>query len=198
MPKLIENARELIIETSEKLLFEVGYKGFKIREVVSRCGIATGTIFNYFASKEMLIASIIAKDWADYLEHIKRDCDLASDIASGIRAIYEGIEAFSKKYEPIWMDYSGNIIGRFGKHHIALRGQIADILSKMLLRFERRIDRAIIDIFAETVLASAVQNDIGLADLLRFTAMLFPNIEDDDRTEGHFHLKDVKKGVDYE
>ncbi|HHU48661.1 MAG: TetR/AcrR family transcriptional regulator [Caldicoprobacterales bacterium] len=178
MPKLIENAKELILETSKKLLFEVGYEGFKIREVASRCGIATGTIFNYFASKEMLIASIIAKDWINYLDDIKRECDLASDIASGVTGIYKGIEAFSKKYESIWMGYSGDIIGRFGKHHLTLRGQIADILSKMLLHFEKKLDKSVVNILAETVLASAVQKDIGLTDLLRFTAMLIPNIED--------------------
>jgi AcrR family transcriptional regulator len=178
MPKLIENAKELILETSEKLLFEVGYKGFNIREVANRCGIATGTIFNYFASKEMLIASIIANDWADYLENIKRECSLASDITSGVSDIYKGIEAFSNKYESIWMGYSGDIIGRFGEYHLTLRGQIADILNKMLLRFGKKLDKSVVNIFAETVLASAVQKDIGMTDLLRFTAMLFPNIED--------------------
>jgi len=178
MPKLIENAKEQILETSEKLLFEVGYKGFKIREVASRCGIATGTIFNYFAGKEMLIATIIAKDWTDCLEDIKRECALASDIASGVSSIYIGIEAFSEKYEPIWMGYSGDIIGSFGKYHLTLRGQIADILNKMLLRFEKKLDKSVVNIFAETALASAVQKDIGLTDLLRFTAMLFPNKEE--------------------
>ena len=52
MPKIIENVKELILDTSEKLLFQVGYKGFTIRGVAKRCGIAPGTIFNYFASKE--------------------------------------------------------------------------------------------------------------------------------------------------
>lgn len=178
MPKLIENAKELILKTSEKLLFEVGYKGFKIREVAGRCGIATGTIFNYFASKEMLIASIIAKDWTAYLENIKKECDLASDISSGVSSIYKGIVAFSKKYELIWMEYSGNNIGRFGEHHLTLRGQIADILNKMLLRFGKKHDKSFVNIFAETVLASAGQKDIALTDLLRFTAKLFPNIDD--------------------
>ena len=64
--------------------------------MAGRCGIATGTIFNYFASKEMLIASIIAKDWTAYLENIKKECDLASDISSGVSSIYKGIVAFSK------------------------------------------------------------------------------------------------------
>lgn len=44
--------------------------------------------------------------------------------------------------------------------------------------FEKKPDKPVLNIFAETVLASAVQKDIGLTDLLRFTAMLFPDIED--------------------
>jgi len=175
MPKLIENAKELILETSEKLLFKVGYKGFKIREVAKCCGIATGTIFNYFDSKEMLIATIMAKDWANFLVEIQKECSLATDIAAGVSAIYNGIDTFCKKYEPIWRGYSGNLIGQFGKYHVTLRQQIADILSTLLLRFNIKEDMSVVSIFAEAILASAVQKDIDLPSLLKFTSLLFPS-----------------------
>ncbi len=179
MPKIIENARELILETSEKLLFQAGYNGFTIRKVARRCGIAPGTIFNYFASKETLIAAIMAKDWADFLAEIKKECNLAKDIAAGVSAIYKGIESFSGKYESIWAGCSGSIIDQFRKHHVMLRQQIADILSNLLLRFANgKKALPVIHIFAETILASAVQKDIDLASLLQFTSLLFPQAAD--------------------
>jgi len=173
MPKIIENAKELIIDASEKLLFQVGYKGFTIREVAKRCGIASGTIFNYFTSKETLIAIIMAKDWSNFLADIQNECNSAKDIAAGVSAIYKGIESFFKKYGSIWADYPGNIIGQFGKHHLALRQQISDMLSNLLLRFNRKKALPVVSIFAEAVVASAVQNDIDLQDLLQFISLLF-------------------------
>jgi len=174
MPKLIENAKELILETAEKLLFQVGYKGFKIREIASRCGIASGTIFNYFASKEMLITAIMARDWDNLLAEIKRECDLATDMAAAVSVIYKGIKSFVQKYESILMDYPGNIIGQFRKHHVAVRQQITDILSILLVRLNRSEPLPVVSIFAEAVLASSVQEDIDLQALLQFTLKIFP------------------------
>jgi len=172
MPKIIENAKELILETSENLLFQAGYKGFTIREVAKRCGIASGTIFNYFSSKEMLISIIMAKDWSNFLSDMQRECNLAKDIAAGVSAIYNGIESFVKKYGSIWEDCPSNIISNFRKHHLVLRQQIADLLSDLLLRFNRKKALPVISVFAEAVLSSAVQKDISLPELLQFTTLL--------------------------
>lgn len=173
MPKIIENVKELILDTSEKLLFQVGYKGFTIRGVAKRCGIAPGTIFNYFVSKEELITTIMAKDWENLLAGIKKECDLATDIAVGVSVIYKGIESFVQKYELVCMDYPGNIISQFRKHHRSMHQQITDILNTLLTRLNREEELSIISIFAETILASSVQKDIDLPSLLKFTSRLF-------------------------
>jgi len=174
MPKLIENAREHILETAEKMLFQVGYQGFKIREIAKRCGIASGTIFNYFASKEMLVTAIMARDWDNLLADIKKECDLATDITAAVSIIYKGIKLFVQKYESILMDYPGNIIGQFRKYHVTVHQQIADLLNNLLLRLNRRVPLPVVSIFAESVLATSVQKDIDLQALLQFTSMLFP------------------------
>lgn len=176
MPKLIKNAKELILETAEKLLFQAGYEGFKIREIAKRCGIASGTIFNYFANKEMLISAIMARDWNNLLTEIKRECDLATDVAAAVRIIYKGIRSFVQKYESVFMDYPGNIIGQLRKHHVAVRQQITDILSNLLLRLGRKEPLPVISIFVEAILASSVHKDIDLQSLLQFTSLLFPPV----------------------
>lgn len=176
MPKLIKNAKELILETSEKLLFQVGYKDFKIREIARRCGIASGTIFNYFTNKEMLITAIMARDWDNLLVDIKRECDLATDIATAVSIIYKGVRSFVEKYESIFVDYPGNIIGQFRKYHLTVRQQITDILSNLLSRLNKMEPLPVISIFAEAILASSAQKDIDLQALLQFTSLLFPPV----------------------
>jgi AcrR family transcriptional regulator len=74
MPKIIDNARENLLTAAEELLFDEGYKGVTIRKVAKRCGMAAGTVFNYFENKDMLIASVIARDWAKVLQRIIKVC----------------------------------------------------------------------------------------------------------------------------
>jgi hypothetical protein len=72
------------------------------------------------------------------------------------------------------MDCPGNIIGQFRKYHLTARQQITDILKSLLLRLNRKESLPVISIFAETVLASSVQEDIDLHALLQVTSLLFP------------------------
>ena len=51
MPKIIEGAREKILTNAKRRLFEKGYLHLSLREVAKESGIATGTIYNYFANK---------------------------------------------------------------------------------------------------------------------------------------------------
>lgn len=172
MSKRIENVRELILVKSEELLFEAGYKGFNMREIAKRCGIAVGTIFNYYESREILIATIMAKDWRAYISEMSQKSNEAVDVQEGISAIYNGINSYSRKYETIWYGYPGNIIGYLGTYHARLRQKIADIIINLLSRFNIRLDDSVVSIYAEAVLASSVNKDLDLEDLLKFTTQL--------------------------
>ena len=56
MPKIIENVREQLLAEAKKQVFEHGYADTTIRSVARACGLGVGTVYNYFSSKEMLIA----------------------------------------------------------------------------------------------------------------------------------------------
>lgn len=68
MPKLINDLRNRILDSAERLLTEKGYQGLTIREIADECGIASGTVYNYFKSKEMLVGTIIGNRWIATLE----------------------------------------------------------------------------------------------------------------------------------
>ena len=63
MPKIIINAREEILKEAKRQLLENGYSATTIRSVAKATGIATGTVYNYFPSKDMLLASFMMEDW---------------------------------------------------------------------------------------------------------------------------------------
>ena len=63
MPKIIENIREKLLEEAKRQVSESGYSSMTIRSVATACGVGTGTVYNYFPSKDMLVASFMLEDW---------------------------------------------------------------------------------------------------------------------------------------
>ena len=62
MPKIIENVRHQLLTEAKRQISERGYKSTTIRSVAAECGVAVGTVYNYFKSKDILIASFILED----------------------------------------------------------------------------------------------------------------------------------------
>ena len=50
MPKIIDEAREKILSAAKHTLLGQGYSVLSLRGVARQCGIAVGTIYNYFES----------------------------------------------------------------------------------------------------------------------------------------------------
>lgn len=60
-----ETTRARIIDVARKLFKENGLDGATTRDVAAAAGIATGTLFNYFPSKEALAAELVNDSLAD-------------------------------------------------------------------------------------------------------------------------------------
>jgi len=53
--------RERILETAAKLFTGTGWEGTTTREIAAAAGIATGTLFNYFETKEAIATCLIGE-----------------------------------------------------------------------------------------------------------------------------------------
>ena len=63
MPKIIENLEQKLIEEAQKQVAQSGYGAFTIRSVAKACGVGIGTVYNYFQSKDELLAAFLLDDW---------------------------------------------------------------------------------------------------------------------------------------
>ena len=73
MPKIITNVREQLLTEAKRQIVETGYASTTIRSVASACNLGVGTVYNYFKSKDMLIASFMVDDWQECLAKMKQE-----------------------------------------------------------------------------------------------------------------------------
>lgn len=76
---LKEETRQKIIDTARDLFMQHGYEHTKTKTIAKACGIAEGTLFNYFASKDEILITIF--------EAIGIDSVQTSDLPSPIDMI---------------------------------------------------------------------------------------------------------------
>ena len=128
MPKIIENVREQLLREAKKQIAESGYAKTTIRSVAKACGLGTGTVYNYFPSKDMLIASVMAEDWKLCLQQMaERTFDEPERIIQGI---YEGLFGFMQKYHTLFCDRDAAKVyaTMFSERHQQLRKQLASFV----------------------------------------------------------------------
>ncbi len=132
MPKIIENVREQLLSEAKRQISERGYANTTIRSVAGECGLATGTVYNYFKSKDMLIATFVLEDWHAAFNGIK-SCR-TNDAEVLLKCIYDALVGFSKKHEALFSDRDAKQVFAtvFSERHAILRKQIAEIVSPLI------------------------------------------------------------------
>ncbi len=128
MPKHLGKVKENILKSAEHLLLQKGLKTFTLRAVAAECHIAVGTIYNYFPSKDMILAEIMLADWMQTVSRTKVLCEVAKTVEEALKSAFGEVSVFTGKYSPIWAEYSAPV--SFGKEdfdrHKMLVTQLAD------------------------------------------------------------------------
>lgn len=128
MPKIIENVRQQLLTEAKRQITEVGYKSTTIRSVATACKVAVGTVYNYFKSKDILIASFILEDWllclssiGEYPKEDKKDY---------LSFIHSSLNGFVGKYTKLFSDRdAAQVFGiAFSERHRQLRAQLAELI----------------------------------------------------------------------
>ena len=133
MPKIIENCREKLLDEARRQINECGYGALTMRGVASACGVGVGTVYNYFPSKDSLIATFMLEDWQ------AATADMHKAFGSGspseiLSAEYDGLVAFGKQHRALFSDPAAiaafSVLPR--AWHKRLREQLAIPLERAL------------------------------------------------------------------
>ena len=132
MPKIIENLPEKLVSEARRQVAESGYSALTIRSVAKECGVGVGTVYNYYASKEALVAAFMVEDWKLCISDIQACARSAQGREPVLWAIYENLHRFMEKHAMILRDETAVVgfTGSFGKYHALLRSQLAEPVRK--------------------------------------------------------------------
>jgi len=127
MPKIIENIEARLMEEVKKQIEESGYGSVTIRSVAKACGVGVGTVYNYFSSKDELVATYMLKDWHGCVAAINAAAESADTPEPVLRCIWEQLCQFSERYSAIFKDEAAAaaFTGSFSRYHGMLRDQLA-------------------------------------------------------------------------
>ena len=90
--------RERIVDAAFELLMQREYDEIQIREVADHAGVALGTLYRYFSSKEHLFAAALVKWGAALRSRVQQGPVRSADVAGQLAEIYlRAIDAFERR-----------------------------------------------------------------------------------------------------
>ena len=133
MPKIIENLKIRLLAEAKDQIEQSGYESVTIRSIAKGCGVGVGTVYNYFPSKERLIATHLLEDWKVCVDTIRQASDCAQSPQPILECIYEQLTGFASRHQAIFRDEAAasGFAGSFSQYHAMLRSQLSEPLRKL-------------------------------------------------------------------
>lgn len=103
MPKIIENPQAIILEHAGIILAKQGYEALNMRAIAKSCGIATGTIYNYFPTKRELLLQMMTDYWETHFAVIDEVSASGDNLFVRLKNIFSIMENFVLCFREIWM-----------------------------------------------------------------------------------------------
>ena len=132
MPKIIENLPRKLAEEARRQIEQSGFSAMTIRSVAKACDVGVGTVYNYFPSKEALVATFMLSDWNACITAIQNCAESADVLDPVLSAIHSNLRLFMEKFDPIFRDEgaAASYSGALSKYHSMLRSQLAAPIQK--------------------------------------------------------------------
>ena len=132
MPRIIQNPESRLIEEAKRQIEEVGYSAMTIRSVAKACGMGVGTVYNYFSSKDELLATYMLEDWKTCVAAINAVSTYSDKPEPVARCIHDQLCQYADRHQTIFRDEAAasGFAGSFSRYHAMLRNQLAGPLRK--------------------------------------------------------------------
>ena len=112
----MNDKQKQIIEASIDLFAKEGFWNTPTSRIAKHAGVGTGTLFNYFESKTVLIDAVYAQLKQEFMSHVVAD--------------YPEDDSAKAKFEHIWFRYVDWGIRNPVRHDLLIQLRLSDLVSK--------------------------------------------------------------------
>jgi TetR/AcrR family transcriptional regulator, fatty acid metabolism regulator protein len=177
----------LILKAAEDVLMEKGYHETSIDEIAARVGIAKGTVYLHFPSKEDLVVAIFERDMQQLLQSIDSTMDSTLKAREKIETIFDWMHGgiMSKRMQLLF-----SISNSGGLRHLLVeqKGCLREIWDQL----SRRLNSLFEEGKAEGDFDSTLPTMVMLS---AFYSLLSPKSYDRLMTEGQMSGEEVAKNL---
>ena len=161
MPQALPDIREKLLHAARIHMCSDPPETFTMRSIAKECGAALGTAYNYFSSKEQLMASVMLADWQICCKDMEQASADADNALAALEDIFLALRRFAMIYEPTWQQYESqpNAISQIHRHHGQLMEQIETPIRETLNRFGCMEDVNLPMILSELLLSFCRRED---------------------------------------
>src|ERR1022692_2256901 len=99
-PKLTprsEDKKECILSAALDLFAEKGFHGTAVPEIAERAGVAAGTIYRYFTSKEAMVNAVYQRQKSQLLASVLDEFPYGSEARAQIHHFVSKVLTFARK-----------------------------------------------------------------------------------------------------
>lgn len=106
-------SKEDILSVSRKIVADQGIQAINMRNVAEQCGVAVGSVYNYFPSKNDLMIATIDSIWREIIQGIS-DCNPSSGFSENVENLFYGVKSGGEKY-PLFFNIHSISVAKSGK-----------------------------------------------------------------------------------
>jgi AcrR family transcriptional regulator len=103
--------RDRILDAARHLLVARGYEAATTRDIAEAANIANGTLFNYFANKEAILAALVAEQAAssqrEFEKRSEQECSLEEELFAFVAAELRKLKPW-RKHLPVLLETALN------------------------------------------------------------------------------------------
>jgi len=92
-----KDRRAIILDAALRTFVQRGYPQTKVAEIASEAGVAEGTLYNYFPSKEDLLLALFDEKWSRIIDDIKKKLISVDNPNDQLKAIFSTVVKLFKK-----------------------------------------------------------------------------------------------------
>ncbi len=85
-----KNKEDHILDVAKKIIEEKGFHNTRVDDIAERAGVAKGTLYLYFKSKDDLFSKLIEREYNKVVAGLVKVVELKDDVTSKLDAVIEG------------------------------------------------------------------------------------------------------------